>query len=136
MPANGKGNVMRLLHRSRPESIQQTVTPTTATTAAPIQAAAVGQAANKASVGAPQRVPATRTSVVWAGVWAAAVGLVAFIVFMLQNTGSVHVNFVGMDGSLSLAVALLIALAAGVVLTLALGTARIGQVRRLARRHR
>lgn len=127
---------MRLLHRSQPDSINQAETPAAATSAAPAQPAPVDQAATNGSASAPQKVPATRTSVAWAGVWAAALGLVGFIVFMLQNTGSVHVYFVGMDGSLPLAVALLIALAAGVVLTLVLGTARIGQLRRLARRHR
>lgn len=121
---------MRLLHRSQPES------PTAATPVVPAQAAPVGQAPGNEAAPVPQKVPATRTSVAWAGVWAAALGLVAFIVFMLQNTSSVHVYFVGMDGSLPLAVALLIALATGVVLTLILGTARIGQLRRLARRHR
>lgn len=126
---------MRILHRSHPDFISQTA-PADVTPDAPIHGGPVGQTAADVSARAPQRVPATRTSMAWAGVWAAALGLVAFIVFMLQNTGSVHVYFVGMDGSLPLAVALLIALAAGVVLTLGLGTARIGQLRRLARRHR
>jgi uncharacterized integral membrane protein len=133
---------MRIPHRSRPESIHQTAAPTDGNAAIPAQTAPVDQTPPTTLTPLPPaaspslRVPATRTSVMWAGVWAAALGLVAFIVFMLQNTGSVHVYFVGMDGSLPLAVALLIALAAGVVLTLTLGTARIGQLRRLARRNR
>ena len=76
----------------------------------------------------------TRTSVAWAGVWTAAIVAIAFIVFMLQNTTGVRVSFLGMNGELPLAVALLIAMVAGVVLTLILGTARITQLRRLARR--
>jgi uncharacterized integral membrane protein len=47
---------------------------------------------------------------------------------------SVQVSFLGMHGTLPLAVGLLIAMLAGVVVTLVLGTARITQVRRLARR--
>jgi uncharacterized integral membrane protein len=78
-------------------------------------------------------VPATRTSVAWAGVWVSAIVLIAFIVFILQNTRSVQVSFLGMHGAVPLAVGLLIALVAGVVVTLVLGTARITQMRRLAR---
>jgi uncharacterized integral membrane protein len=72
--------------------------------------------------------------VVWAGVWAAAIMALAFIVFMLQNTAGVQISFFGLHGELPLAIALLIALVAGILLTLVLGTARITQVRRLARR--
>jgi uncharacterized integral membrane protein len=94
------------------------------------------------------------TSVAWVGVWAAAIVLIAVIafilqnprsvfilqnprsVFILQNPRSVQVSFLGMHGALPLAVGLLIAMVAGVVVTLVLGTARITQVRRLARRRR
>ncbi|MEW9528189.1 lipopolysaccharide assembly LapA domain-containing protein [Microbispora sp. NPDC049125] len=81
-------------------------------------------------------VPVTRVSVAWAGVWAAAVVAVAFIVFMLQNTAGAQVSFLGLHGTLPLAVALLIAMVAGVLLTLVVGTARITQLRRLARPRR
>ncbi|MCO6008437.1 lipopolysaccharide assembly protein LapA domain-containing protein [Actinoallomurus purpureus] len=79
---------------------------------------------------------ASRTSVVWAGAWAVAIVLIAVIVFILQKTRSVQVSFFGLHGALPLAVGLLIAMVAGVVVTLVLGTARITQVRRLARRRR
>ncbi|WP_345367275.1 lipopolysaccharide assembly protein LapA domain-containing protein [Actinoallomurus liliacearum] len=79
---------------------------------------------------------ATRTSTVWASVWAVAIILIAVIVFILQNTRSVQVSFLGMHGALPLAVGLLIAMVAGAVVTLVLGTARITQLRRLARRRR
>lgn len=81
-------------------------------------------------------VPATRTSVAWAGVWTAAVVLVAFIVFILQNTRGVQVSFLWLHGTLPLAVGLLIAMVTGIVVTLVLGTARITQLHRLARRRR
>jgi len=70
------------------------------------------------------------------GVWVAAIVLIAFIVFILQNTRSVQVSYLGMHGSLPLAVGLLIAMVAGIVITLVVGTARITQVRRIARRQR
>jgi uncharacterized integral membrane protein len=85
---------------------------------------------------APRAVRATRTSVAWVGVWVSAIVLIAFIVFILQNTRSVQVSFLGMHGALPLAIGLLIAMVAGIVVTLVVGTARITQVRRLARRHR
>ncbi len=61
---------------------------------------------------------------------------IALIVFMLQNTRSVEIHFVGLHGTLSLAMALLIATVGGILLTLVLGTARITQLRLLARRPR
>jgi uncharacterized integral membrane protein len=103
-------------------------------------AVATEHAASDAAAGqarpAPRAVPGTRTSVAWMGVWVSAIVLIAFIVFILQNTRSVQVSFLGMHGALPLAVGLLIAMVAGIVVTLVVGTARITQVRRLARRHR
>ena len=81
-------------------------------------------------------VPITRTSVAWIGVWTATILLVAFIVFILQNTRGVQVSFLWLHGTLPLAVGLLMAMVAGIVVTLVLGTARITQLRRLARRRR
>jgi uncharacterized integral membrane protein len=78
----------------------------------------------------------TRTSMAWAGVWTAAVVAIMFIVFLLQNTTGVKVSFLGLHGTLPLAVALLIALVAGILLTLVVGTARITQLRLLARHQR
>lgn len=85
---------------------------------------------------APRPVSPARTSVAWVRVWAAAIALIAVIVFILQNPRSVQVSFLGMHGALPLAVGLLIAMVGGIVVTLVLGTARITQVRRLARRRR
>jgi lipopolysaccharide assembly protein A len=81
-------------------------------------------------------VPRTRWSAAWAGICAAALALVALIVFMLQNTGSVEVTFLWMHGSLPLAMALLIAAVGAAILTMVFGAGRITQLRRLARRRR
>ena len=56
------------------------------------------------------------------------------IVFMLQNTRSVEVTFLGMHGNLPLAMALLVAAVGSAILTMAIGTARITQLCRLSRR--
>jgi uncharacterized integral membrane protein len=78
----------------------------------------------------------TRISAAWVGICAAVVGLVVLIVFMLQNTGSVDVHFLWMDGSLPLALALFIAGVATTIVATTIGAARMTQLRRLMRRSR
>jgi uncharacterized integral membrane protein len=65
---------------------------------------------------------------------AAALIAVALIVFLAQNTRTIDISFLWMTVRTSLAVALLIAAVGSVLITLILGTARITQLRRLARR--
>lgn len=90
------------------------------------------------SVMSPPRdgVSRTRTSAVWFGICTVAVASVVLIVFMLQNTGSVKVTFLWMHGSVSLALALLIAGVSAAVLAMAVGAARVGQLRRRVRSQR
>jgi len=90
--------------------------------------------AGPSAMRAGERVPRTRTGTVWFGVCATALLFVVLIVFMLQNTGSVQVSFLWMHGSLPLALALLTAAIGAAILTMAVGTARIIQLRRLTRR--
>ena len=82
------------------------------------------------------RVPRTRTGAAWLGICTAAVVLVVLIVFMLQNTGSVAITFLWMHGSVPLALALLTAGVGVAITAMAVGEARIGQLRRVARRNR
>jgi uncharacterized integral membrane protein len=94
-------------------------------------------AASDAPIAPRERaVPRTRWSTAWAVICAAALALVALIVFMLQNTGSVEVNFLWMHGTLPFALALLIAAVGAATLTMAFGAGRITQLRLLARRRR
>ena len=81
-------------------------------------------------------VPRTRWSKAWAVICAAALALVALIVFMLQNTRSVEVSFLWMHGTLPLALALLIAAVGAATLTMVFGAGRITQLHLLARRRR
>lgn len=101
--------------------------------ATPAQPAAPG---DPAPAPPARRVRGTRTGRVWVGVCAAALITVALIVFMVQNTGTVQVTFLGMTGSTSLALMLLIAAVGGILLTLVLGSARILQLRRAVRARR
>src|SRR5689334_21876309 len=82
------------------------------------------------------RVHGTRTGRTWVAVCAGALITVALIIFMLQNTQTVQVNFLGRTGSTSLALMLLIAAVGGILLTLIIGSARILQLRHAVRKPR
>jgi uncharacterized integral membrane protein len=84
----------------------------------------------------PVKVPRTRTSAVWFGVWAGVVALILLIIFVGQNTASVEINFLWLSGRISLALALLIAGVCGAIIAMAVAAARIIQLRRLFRRTR
>lgn len=76
----------------------------------------------------------SRTSGAWLSVAALGIVLLLLIIFMLQNTQSVEVSFLGWDGHAPLAVSLLIATVAGLFLALVAGSLRIIQLRRRIRR--
>jgi uncharacterized integral membrane protein len=78
----------------------------------------------------------TRTSGAWTAVVVAGLFLVLLVIFIAQNTDPVHVAFLGWDGEPPLAVTILIAAALGVIITGAVGTLRILQLRRRVRRER
>ncbi|HWV76028.1 MAG TPA: hypothetical protein VN027_01835 [Isoptericola sp.] len=78
----------------------------------------------------PGRPPRSRAGAVWVGICVATLVLVALIVFMLQNTQLVLVSFLGMQGTVPLAVALLIAGVGVGLVALIVGTVRITQLRR------
>ena len=82
----------------------------------------------------PTLVRRTRISATWGGIVVGAAVLVLLIVFMLQNTVPVEVSFLGLHGSAPLALALLIAGLGFAVVTLVVGSLRIGQLRRRIRR--
>lgn len=78
----------------------------------------------------------SRTSGTWLGLVGFGVLLVLLIVFILQNTASVKVTFLGWHTHAPLAIALLIAIAGGILVTAIAGTLRILQLRRRVRRVR
>ncbi len=83
--------------------------------------------------GAPRM---TRASAMWFATGAALLLLVLLIVFILQNPTRIVVHFLGLSGSLSLGMALLIAAVGGGVLVGVAGAARVTQLRLTARRTR
>jgi lipopolysaccharide assembly protein A len=70
------------------------------------------------------------------GLIAGAAILTVVLVFIIQNTHSVNISFLGAHLQLPLAVALLLGAVAGALLMAAAGTARITQLRRVIRRAR
>lgn len=101
------------------------VTPTADQVAA--SRAATRRAAGLTAAAAPTR--RTRAGAAWVGICLGALVLVALIIFMLQNTGTVEVAFLGMRGTAPLAVTLLIAGVGVGIVALVIGTWRISQLR-------
>jgi lipopolysaccharide assembly protein A len=74
------------------------------------------------------------------GVWIASASFAAvlflLLIFILQNGNKVEISYFGAHGHLPLGVALLLSAVLGVLLVVIPGTARIVQLRLVARRHR
>jgi len=108
----------------------------------PAPAAAPEQAAPERTAPPPShplpqhRIKRTRTGGIWVAVGFFAVILLLLLIFILQNGQKVDISYLGMHGHLPLGVALLLAAVCGVLLVVLAGTARIGQLRATARRHR
>lgn len=97
-------------------------------------ASPAGTGGQRAGGGAGDPLRGSLTSGVWAAIVAFGIVLVLLVVFIAQNTEPVLVRFLGFEGEAPLAVALLIAVAAGLLLTALAGTLRLWQVRRRVRR--
>lgn len=76
----------------------------------------------------------TRTGGLWTGLIFSALVLVFLLIFIVQNTEAVRINFLGFTGALPTGVALLFAAVAGLLLLAIPGGLRILQLRRAARR--
>ena len=96
------------------------------------------QGTKPATAGAPDKDPlrGSRTSGFWVAVVGLGVILLLLIIFIAQNTRKTTVSFLGWDGQVPVAVALLIAALAGLSLAGLAGTLRILQLRRRIRKDR
>ncbi|WP_307868443.1 LapA family protein [Umezawaea beigongshangensis] len=88
---------------------------------------------------APEHAPEqpfhrTRTSGAWVAVVVAAILLIFLLVFVLQNLDGATVQFLGIEATMPLGVALLFAAVIGALLVALVGGARIVQLRRQAKR--
>lgn len=72
----------------------------------------------------------------WVGLSVFAIVLILITDFVLQNTNSVRVSFLFWHWRVPLAVALMVAVASGILVTSLAGTVRILQLRRRVRRDR
>ncbi|BCT74750.1 hypothetical protein SCMU_05920 [Sinomonas cyclohexanicum] len=73
---------------------------------------------------------------VWAAIVVALLALVLLIIFILQNQQPARVLFLGMEGTVTLGMALLMAAVGGGILVAAAGAARIVQLLSNAHRSR
>jgi uncharacterized integral membrane protein len=80
-------------------------------------------------------MPRSRAGGLWVAAVIFAIVLLLLLIFVLQNGQRVDVSFLGAHGELPLGVALLLAAVFGVLLVALPGTARIVQLRILARRN-
>jgi uncharacterized integral membrane protein len=78
----------------------------------------------------------TRVSGTWVAVIIALLVLVFLLIFILQNLDTASVHFLGMSGSLPLAVAMLFSAIAGALLVALVGGARILQLRKETKKAR
>jgi uncharacterized integral membrane protein len=76
----------------------------------------------------------SRTGVLWTGLILSALVLLFLLIFILQNSEPVRINFLAASGTLPTGVALLLAAIAGLLLLAIPGALRIFQLRRAARR--
>jgi uncharacterized integral membrane protein len=79
-------------------------------------------------------VTRSRSGVLWTGLILSALVLLFLLIFILQNSALVQINFLGASGTLPIGVALLLAAIAGLLLVAIPGGLRILQLRKAARR--
>jgi lipopolysaccharide assembly protein A len=91
--------------------------------------AAAPPTAEAGATGPAAKTPRSRAGAVWVGICVAAVLLIVLVIFMLQNTRPVLVTFFSLEGTVPLAIALLIAGIGVGLIALVVGTIRIGQLR-------
>lgn len=88
--------------------------------------------------GAAPKEPAiafTRAGALWSSLIAGFLILIVLLIFITQNTATTTFQFLGWHWSLPLGVAILLAAVVGGLITVAVGTARIVQLRRAAKKH-
>ncbi|WP_406813675.1 lipopolysaccharide assembly LapA domain-containing protein [Mycobacterium sp. M23085] len=90
-----------------------------------------------ATTGAPAKEPAigfTRAGALWSSLIGGFVILILLLIFITQNTTPTDFQFLGWHWSQPKGVAILLAAVVGGLITVAVGTARILQLRRAAKR--
>jgi uncharacterized integral membrane protein len=78
----------------------------------------------------------TRTQGLWLAALGFAIVLLLLVIFLVQNGQKVEISYLGANGHLPLAVAMLVSAVAGALLVGIAGAARTLQLRHVARRER
>ncbi len=97
-----------------------------------------GEPSTQPPAAAPPHSPAigfTRAGALWSALIAGFLILILLLIFIAQNTATTAFQFLGWHWTLPLGVAILLAAVVGGLITVAVGTARILQLRRAARKH-
>ena len=84
----------------------------------------------------PLKVPQTRTSRTWIGVGVGLFLLLLVIIFVAQNQHDSKLNFLWIHGTVPVGLTILLAFVVGGLCIVLIGTARLTQLRLMARRHR
>jgi uncharacterized integral membrane protein len=111
-------------------SVSPEESPTTAPAGPPAQDKALDSAPPPESA-----VKFTRAASLWSSLTAGFLILIVLLIFITQNTASAQLAFLGWSGSLPLGVAILLAAVSGGLITVLVGTARIYQLRRAAKKN-
>ncbi|HET9876418.1 MAG TPA: lipopolysaccharide assembly LapA domain-containing protein [Mycobacterium sp.] len=82
-----------------------------------------------------QAVPFTRAAALWSSLIVGFLILIVLLIFVAQNPESVPFTFLGWHWSLPKGVAILLAAVGGGLITVLVGTARIYQLRRTAKKN-
>jgi uncharacterized integral membrane protein len=114
-----------------PQAAQAPVGPPPAGTQQPVTPAATSQTPGVDRRG---RVRRSRASYLWVGMIIAALVLILLLIFIAQNSQTVSIHFLGFNGHLSFAVAVLIAAVCGLLLVAIPGTIRILELRKSLKR--
>ncbi len=77
----------------------------------------------------------TRAGALWSSLIAGFLILILLLIFIAQNTATTPFQFFGWHWTLPLGVAILLAAVVGGLITVAVGTTRILQLRRAAKKH-
>lgn len=81
------------------------------------------------------RVRRTRVSALWIGLVVAATLAIFLLIFIAQNSDDVTIAFLGWEGQIPLAVAMLLTAVVAVLVVAVPGSLRIGQLRRALRKN-
>jgi uncharacterized integral membrane protein len=120
------------LQSTDPAATEPAAADSTSTATSPAATSPAATSSDKA----PDPLRGSRTSGFWTAVIVLAVLLLLLAIFILQNTQSVRISFLGWDGHAPLAAALLIATVAGAFVVASAGALRILQLRRRVKRER